>query len=92
MKKLSTKQRREIAALRKQTARRIDTSDIPEIKDWSKAVRGRFYRPGLSLRLPIYLEPEVQRVLAKHAVQRDMDTGALVNELLKKEIRHLKAA
>ena len=23
----------------------IDTSDIPEIKDWSKAVVGKFYRP-----------------------------------------------
>lgn len=23
----------------------IDTSDIPEVKDFSKAVRGRFYRP-----------------------------------------------
>lgn len=23
----------------------IDTSDIPEIKDWSGAERGKFYRP-----------------------------------------------
>jgi uncharacterized protein (DUF4415 family) len=23
----------------------IDTSDIPEVKDWSKAVVGKFYRP-----------------------------------------------
>jgi len=23
----------------------IDTSDIPEVKDWSKAVIGKFYRP-----------------------------------------------
>ena len=23
----------------------IDTSDIPEILDWSRAERGRFYRP-----------------------------------------------
>jgi hypothetical protein len=23
----------------------IDLSDIPEITDWSKAVRGKFYRP-----------------------------------------------
>lgn len=32
----------------------IDFSDIPEILDWSKAVRGRFYRPvkePVSLRL-----------------------------------------
>jgi hypothetical protein len=24
---------------------KIDLSDIPEIRDWSKAVRGKFYRP-----------------------------------------------
>lgn len=32
----------------------IDTSDIPEVLDWSGAVRGRFYRPvkrQLTLRL-----------------------------------------
>lgn len=23
----------------------IDTSDIPEVRDWSRAERGRFYRP-----------------------------------------------
>jgi uncharacterized protein (DUF4415 family) len=23
----------------------IDTSDIPEVKDWSRAVVGKFYRP-----------------------------------------------
>ncbi len=32
----------------------IDTSDLPEVTDWSQAQRGRFYRPQkhlLSLRL-----------------------------------------
>lgn len=32
----------------------IDFSDIPEILDWSKAVRGKFYRPAkehISIRL-----------------------------------------
>lgn len=30
----------------------IDTSDIPEVRDWSKAVVGKFYRP---LKEPITL-------------------------------------
>lgn len=35
----------EIAALIKMRDEEIDTSDIPEVKDWSKAVIGKFYRP-----------------------------------------------
>lgn len=38
-------QRRELEALAKQPDSEIDTSDIPEITDWSQAVQGRFYRP-----------------------------------------------
>lgn len=36
---------REIAALRKLPDEEIDTTDIPEVKDWSRAVVGKFYRP-----------------------------------------------
>lgn len=44
--KTSTKAReREIAALRKLPDEEIDTTDIPEVKDWSRAVVGKFYRP-----------------------------------------------
>ena len=34
----------EIAAL-EASSEEIDTSDMPEVKDWSDAKRGRFYRP-----------------------------------------------
>jgi uncharacterized protein (DUF4415 family) len=44
-KKLTTKQRAELAALAELPEDRIDTSDIPEIRDWSGAKRGLFYRP-----------------------------------------------
>jgi len=40
--KSRTKELRKLAALRD---RDIDTSDIPEITDWSGAEVGRFYRP-----------------------------------------------
>jgi len=36
---------REIAALVALRDRDIDTSDISEVADWSKAVVGKFYRP-----------------------------------------------
>lgn len=35
----------ELQALLQMKDEDIDTSDIPEIKDWSKAVVGKFYRP-----------------------------------------------
>lgn len=36
---------RELAALVQLRDEDIDTSDIPEVTDWSRAVVGRFYRP-----------------------------------------------
>jgi len=46
--------RDELAALEAMADSDIDTSDIPEVTDWSGAQRGRFYRPVkqlLSVRL-----------------------------------------
>lgn len=45
MKKADKKQAEELAALAAMPDEEIDTADIPEITDWSKAVVGRFYRP-----------------------------------------------
>ena len=45
---------KEIAALRRLKDEDIDLSDIPEIRDWRKAVVGKFYRPikkSLTIRL-----------------------------------------
>ena len=36
---------RELKALMQLRDGQIDTSDIPEVTDWSKAVVGKFYRP-----------------------------------------------
>ena len=44
-KTLTDRQAREIQGLAERTEGRIDTSDIPEILDWSDAQRGVFYRP-----------------------------------------------
>ena len=44
----------ELAALARKRDEDIDTSDIPEVKDWSSAVAGKFYRPlkeAVSIRL-----------------------------------------
>ena len=43
--RLTAKQRRELAALDALPEERIDTRDIPEVRDWSGARRGVFFRP-----------------------------------------------
>ncbi len=53
---LTTRQKRELAALAALPDGQIDTSDIPELPPgaWKNAVRGRFYRPvkqAVSMRL-----------------------------------------
>ncbi len=53
---LTTRQKRELAALAALPDDQIDTSDIPELPPgaWKNAVRGRFYRPikqAVSMRL-----------------------------------------
>jgi hypothetical protein len=55
--------------------------------DFKNAERGKFFRPGSVLRLPIYLEPEVQSYLAAKAQAKNIDLDDLVNDLLKQEIR-----
>ena len=42
---LTEKQRAMLKALEEMPDDRIDTSDIPEVLDWSNARRGVFYRP-----------------------------------------------
>jgi hypothetical protein len=59
--------------------------------DFSKAERGRFYRPNAKLNLPVYLEPQIQAWLDKVADKRGEDVGKLVNRLLKKEIEIAEA-
>ena len=45
MTKMTDKQQQELQNLQALPDEKIDTSDIPEIADFTGAVRGRFYRP-----------------------------------------------
>src|SRR5690606_36885598 len=45
MSKLTKKQLEELEVLKNMSDEEIDTSDIPEIQDWSQAKIGQFYRP-----------------------------------------------
>jgi hypothetical protein len=55
--------------------------------DFSKGERGKFFRPNAELRLPIYLNADVQAYLAERAAEKGIPLGEMVNALLKQEIR-----
>jgi hypothetical protein len=58
--------------------------------DFSKAIRGKFYRKGAELRLPIYLDPKLQKKLERLARKKGKDVGEMVNQLLRKDVDFLE--
>jgi cytidylate kinase len=54
--------------------------------DFSKAERGKFYRKGARLRLPIYLDGELQQRLERIAQKKGQDLGDVVSDLLTKDV------
>lgn len=54
--------------------------------DFSKGVRGKFCRPGMSIRLPVHLEEELLGNLAAIAERKGMNLDDLVSDVLKKEL------
>jgi uncharacterized protein (DUF4415 family) len=58
MRKVSKKQRKELAALARLRDENIDLTDLPEVLDWSGAFVGKYYRP-LKKSLTIRLDADV---------------------------------
>ena len=59
--------------------------------DFSKGERGKFFRPNAELRLPIYLNADVQAYLTERAAQKGIPLGEMVNSLLKQEIEIIES-
>lgn len=55
--------------------------------DFSKAERGKFYKRGAKLRLPIYLDAKLQNEVERIAHKSGKDIGEVVNHMVKKEVR-----
>ena len=58
--------------------------------DFSKGVRGKFYRKGAELHLPIYLDAKLQEQLERLARKNGKDIGEIVNQLVQKEIHRIE--
>ena len=54
--------------------------------DFSRGVRGKFYREGAELRLPIYLDAKLQKQLEQLAQKNGKDLSQLANQLLRREV------
>jgi hypothetical protein len=58
---------------------------------FSKAERGKFFRPNAELRLPVYLNADIQAYLSERAAQKGGPLGDIVNSLLKQEIEMIES-
>ena len=54
--------------------------------DFSKGVRGKFYRKEAALRLPIYLDAKLQKQLERLAEKNGKNVTDLVNQLVQREV------
>jgi predicted DNA binding CopG/RHH family protein len=71
-------------------AERIDTSDIPEVADWTGAVRGLFARPEtrqISIRLSAADRITAHRLAASKGLPYQTYIKSLLHEALEKESR-----
>ena len=58
--------------------------------DFSRAERGKFYREGAEIRLPIYLDAKLQHRLEQVAKKRGKDLGEVVNQILTEEVERVE--
>jgi uncharacterized protein (DUF4415 family) len=69
-KRLTSERRAELKALASLRDDAIDTSDAPELLDWSSAKRGLFYRP-VKQQLTLRLDVDVVAWFKNHATSNE---------------------
>jgi hypothetical protein len=52
--------------------------------DFSKGVRGKFYRPNATLNIPIYLDDDIADFIQTYAKRKKVDAQIVVNEILRR--------
>ena len=60
--------------------------------DFSKGVRGKFYRPNAKFNVPVYLDGKVQQFVERIAERKRTDVSAVVNRLLRSDMKRVEAA
>ena len=70
----------------------VRSDEMPDEIDFSGGIRGRFYRSGVRLNLPIYLDSDVLSYLSQVAAKKGLPVSEIVNDLLKKDIAIIESA
>lgn len=60
--------------------------------DFSKGVRGKFYRPAVHLNVPIYLDDDIVELVRKYAQRKNVDLQTVVNKLLRNNKEMVEAS
>ena len=81
---LTPRQRSELKALENLPDSAIDTSDAPELSDWSGAERGLFYRP-IKQQLTLRLDADVIAWFKAHA-ESDEGYQTRINRVLREYV------
>ncbi len=55
--------------------------------DFSQAERGKFFHADANINLPVYLDEDVRKFVEEIAEKKQCDVSAVVNELLKSDMR-----
>ena len=90
MSKISRKQAKELRVLANLPDEKIDLSDIPEVLDWSGAVRGKFYRP-IKKSLTIRLDADVLAWLKAQGRGYQTRINKLLRAAMQNQARRHKA-
>ncbi len=83
---LTPQEEAELAALAELSEAAVDTSDAPEIRDWSSARRGLFYRP-IKQQLTLRLDADLIAWFRKHATKGE-GYQTRINRVLREYVRH----
>ena len=83
---LTPREEAELAALAELPEAAIDTSDAPEIRDWSGARRGLFYRP-IKRQLTLRLDADLIAWFRSHAA-KDEGYQTRINRVLREYVQH----
>ncbi len=59
---------------------------MKEEYDFSESERGKFYRPGAKLKLPVYLDDDLLAYINERAASKGVEVNDLINEMLRKDI------
>jgi hypothetical protein len=60
--------------------------------DFQNGVRGKFFRPDASARVPVYLDLSVLEFFSAKAEQKGVEVDEIINELLKRDIAIIETA